>query len=115
MTGQPDSTGSSGFARTPVLVTVVALAISLAVDLVVGYSPYPGYGASLGLGGCVGIIVISKWIGRTFLDRPEDYYPDETPPDVQPDVLPADHPDALRADHPDTLLDPTSGTGPIRG
>ena len=104
--------------RIAVLITAGALVLSLVVDLVVGYSPYPGYGASLGLGGCIGIIVISKWIGTTFLDRPEDYYADEAPPDVQPDVLPPDHPDATRPPSdaaPAGRLDPTSGTGDVRG
>lgn len=104
--------------RLRVMVTGAALVVSVAVDLLVGYSPFPGYGASLGLGGCIGIIVISKWIGKTFLERPEDYYVDDAPPDLQPDVLPPDHPEAARiptdAD-PAGRLDPTSGTGGARG
>jgi hypothetical protein len=108
----------NGRMRLRAMVTGAALVLSIAVDLVVGYSPYPGYGASLGLGGCIGIIVISKWIGKTFLDRPEDYYVDDAPPDVQPDVLPPDHPDAIRTPtdaDPAHRLDPTGGTGHVRG
>jgi hypothetical protein len=81
--------------RRALAVTAVLFALGVGVDAIVGYSPFPGYGAAIGLVGCVVIIVVSKWIGATFLERPEDYYPDDIPPDVQPDQLgDPDHPDA---------------------
>jgi hypothetical protein len=108
----------SGLPPRALFVTGVAIIVSLAVDVAVGYSSFPGYGASLGLGGCIAIIVISKWIGKTFLDRPEDYYPDDAPPDLQPDVLPPEHPEADRAPvdaDPAGRLDPTSGSDGVHG
>jgi prepilin signal peptidase PulO-like enzyme (type II secretory pathway) len=70
----------------PLRVTLVALVLGLLVDLVSGYSPFPGYGALLGLGGCAVIIVGSKWLGDRFLQRGEDYYPGEAPTDEQEDL-----------------------------
>ncbi|HEB51142.1 MAG TPA: hypothetical protein ENI89_11090 [Desulfobulbus sp.] len=34
----------------------------------------PGFWALFGLLACVLIIVVSKWLGRVWLFRPEDYY-----------------------------------------
>lgn len=84
--------------RRALTVIVGLFLVNVAIDLVAGYSYFPGYSASIGLFGCVVIIIVSKWIGATFLNRGEDYYPGERPPDLQPDLLPADHPDATRAD-----------------
>lgn len=72
--------------RRPLVVTAVALVIGLLVDLATGYSPFPGYAATLGLGGCTLIIIGSKWLGKRFLQRPESYYPGEGPADVQEDL-----------------------------
>lgn len=72
--------------RLAALVTAVALAAGVVLDAIVGYSPFPGYGAAIGLGGCVAIILISKWIGTNFLERPEDYYPEDATPEVQEDL-----------------------------
>jgi hypothetical protein len=71
---------------TALRVTAVALVVGVFVDLLIGYSPFPGYGALLGLGGCVAIVLVSKWLGTALLQRPEDYYPDDVAPDVQEDV-----------------------------
>ena len=81
--------------RRALTVIAVLFTLNLGVDLVAGYSYFPGYSASLGLVGCVVIIRVSKWLGAVLLNQPEDYYPGERPPDLQPDVLPADHPDAV--------------------
>lgn len=97
--------------RRAVLAVAGAFVVSMLIDLVVGYSPFPGYGASLGLFGCIAIVVVSKWIGKVLLDRPEDYYPEDVPPDVHPDLLAAS--DATRS--PAARLDPTSGTGGVDG
>ena len=72
--------------RLAVRVTAIALVAGLVLDLLVGYSPFVGYPALIGLGGCVAIILISKWVGTTFLERPEDYYPQDTTPEVQEDL-----------------------------
>ena len=34
----------------------------------------PAWGAVYGLFSCVAIIVVSKWIGKLWLMKPEDYY-----------------------------------------
>lgn len=70
----------------PVRVTLIALVVGLVVDVLTGYSPFPGYGALLGLGSCTLIIVGSKWLGDRFLQRGEDYYPGEAPADEQEDL-----------------------------
>jgi hypothetical protein len=31
----------------------------------------PGYSAIIGLGGCIIVVLLSKWLGRTFLQRPQ--------------------------------------------
>lgn len=73
--------------RRPVVATVLAFALSMLADVVAGEtSPFPGYPAAVGLVGCIGIIVISKWLGRVFLQRPEHYYPDDAPADLQEDL-----------------------------
>jgi hypothetical protein len=70
----------------PVPVIVVALVLGLILDLITGYSPFPGYGAALGLLGCSAIIYLSKWLGTAFLQRPEDYYAEDVPADLQEDL-----------------------------
>lgn len=69
----------------PLVVTAAALAVSLLVDLVVGGSAFPGYGALLGLGGSVAIIALASWL-KTLLGRPEDVYPLDIPADVEEDL-----------------------------
>jgi len=71
----------------------VLLVLGTIADVLIGYSPFPGYGAAIGLLGCATIVIVSKWLGTVLLERPEDYYPEETPPDLQPDLLPAEHPE----------------------
>jgi hypothetical protein len=70
----------------PVPVIAVALVVGLAIDLITGYSPFPGYGAALGLLGCSVIIYVSKWLGTVFIQRSEDYYPEDVPADLQEDL-----------------------------
>jgi peptidoglycan/LPS O-acetylase OafA/YrhL len=69
----------------PLVVTLIAFAVAVVVDVVVGYSPFPGYGALIGFLGCVVIVVVSRWLGR-WLSRPEDYYADDVPIDLQEDL-----------------------------
>lgn len=59
---------------------VAALALSVALDFVVpkeGGGPvwwHRGFFAWFGFAGCVLIIVGSKFLGKRWLDRPEDYW-----------------------------------------
>jgi hypothetical protein len=70
-----------------VAVTVTAFAIGVLVDLVVGEIHYfPGYAATIGLAGCVVIVLVSKWLGKALIQRPEGYYPDDVPADEQEDL-----------------------------
>jgi ABC-type branched-subunit amino acid transport system permease subunit len=74
------------FELTVLMLIVIFALLAMSLDLLIGYSPFPGYGALLGLGGCVAIVLVSKWLGTALLQRPEDYYPDDVAPDVQEDV-----------------------------
>lgn len=53
-------------------IAAVALLVGVGIDLLVDLPT--GRAVLLGLGGCVGIIVVSKWLGKVWLQRPEDYY-----------------------------------------
>lgn len=73
--------------RRAMAATVVAFALSVFADVAAGETdPFPGYPAVIGLFGCIGIIVISKWLGKTFLQRSERYYPHDVPADEQEDL-----------------------------
>ncbi len=69
-------------------ITVVAFAVGVGIDLFIDYSPVPGYGASIGLFGCLGLILFAKSVLAPLVDRPETHDPEETPPDVQAHVRP---------------------------
>jgi len=71
--------------RAALLVTAVLLAASIATDAATSAKYFPGFAASIGLFGCIVIVVVSKWFG-TVLSRPEDLYPDDVPSDVQEDL-----------------------------
>jgi len=71
--------------RTAVVVTAGLFALGVALDVVTGAKNFPGYAASIGLLGCITIVVVSKWLGGA-LSRPEDLYPDDRPADVQEDL-----------------------------
>lgn len=74
--------------KNPRLLVVVGVLVALGViaDVIIGYSPFPGYGALIGLGGCIALVFASKWLGKVLLERGEDYYPDDIPDEVQEDV-----------------------------
>ena len=77
----------------PLTITLVAFVVlGVLVDvLIVATSPFPGYAAALGLVGCILIIVVSKWLGKAFIQAPEDHYPEDEPADLVPDLYgPAD-------------------------
>ncbi len=71
-------------------ITGGAFAASIAVDAAWGSSTFPGYGATIGLFGCVAIIVISKWLGSHLLSRPESWLGEDAPKDTHPDLHQAD-------------------------
>lgn len=71
--------------RRALAVTVTLLAVSIAVDAVTGVKYFPGFAASIGLFGCIAIVIVSKWFGRV-LSRAEDLYPSDVPADVQEDL-----------------------------
>ena len=71
-----------------------ALLVGVLIDIPLHSTRFPGYAALIGLFGCIALIVVAKQLLSPLVDRPEDYYGDEVPPDVQHDVW------AVRADDP---------------
>jgi hypothetical protein len=71
--------------RRLIVLTLALFVIGAGIDLATGAKYFPGFAASIGLFGCIVIVVVSKWFGRA-LSRPEDLYPDDVPPDVQEDL-----------------------------
>jgi hypothetical protein len=63
----------------------VAFAVGVLLDVLVGYAPFPGYGASIGVVGTLVIAVVSSALTR-LAARPEDHYPAEIPRDVEEDL-----------------------------
>ena len=68
------------------LIAVAALEIVL--PLVFGgghhhfaFEGFPAFGSLYGLVSCIAIIVVSKWIGKLMLMRPEDHYGEESDAD----------------------------------
>jgi hypothetical protein len=45
------------------------------------FTPIPGYFVLYGFVGCVAIIMFAKALGRSLVNRPEDYYRDHGDPD----------------------------------
>jgi hypothetical protein len=70
----------------PLPVIGVSLVVGVLLDLWHGYSPFPGYGAALGIVGTTVLVFGSKWLGQYLLQRPEDYYPEDLPPELQEDL-----------------------------
>jgi hypothetical protein len=71
--------------RRPLVLVAAAFAAGVVIDLVVGYSPFPGYGAVIGIAGTLLIAVASSGLTR-LAGRPEDHYPAETPREVEEDL-----------------------------
>jgi len=71
--------------RLALTVTAGLFALGIVLDVVTGAKNFPGYAASIGLFGCIVIVVVSKWLGGA-LSRPEDLYPDDISADVQEDL-----------------------------
>jgi hypothetical protein len=90
--------------RRPLLLVAAAFAAGVAIDLVVRYSPFPGYGAMIGIAGTLLIAVASSGLTR-LAGRPEDHYPAETPREVEEDLRSSSPPHAAgpaSADRPST-------------
>lgn len=65
----------------------VAVAVSVVIDLVLGYSPVPGYAAALGLLGGGALTVAGKVLLPRVVSRSPAHYPLDETPVVQGDVL----------------------------
>ncbi len=63
------------FIATVVILLVLEIA-SVGIAGIGGFAGIhvPGFFALLGFLGCVAIILVSKWLGRYWLQRREDYY-----------------------------------------
>lgn len=70
----------------PVVITAVLVVVGFGVDLVTGYSLFPGYPAALGLVGGTALVLGAKALGNAVVSQREDYYADEAPADVQEDL-----------------------------
>jgi len=62
---------------TWVMAAVLVVLVALEATVVPHYSPkfpwhyVPGYAASIGLGACLLVVILSKALGKAFLQRPE--------------------------------------------
>ena len=67
-----------------VIVTAALFVVGIVIDVVTSAPGYfPGYAAAIGLGGTIVLGVGSKWLAGLFIQAPEDYYPLDTPGDVE--------------------------------
>ena len=71
--------------RRALTVTAVLFALGIGADVVTDAKYFPGFAASIGLFGCIVLVVVSKWFGNA-LSRPEDLYPADVPADEQEDL-----------------------------
>ena len=72
--------------RRLVPVTIAGLVLAVVVDLVWVSAPFPGYAATIGLVGTIGLTVVAKWILSPLVDRPASFDGEDAAPDVQLDV-----------------------------
>jgi len=72
--------------RLPIAITIVAFIGAVYLDTVIETGHLPGYSAALGFVGCVVVILVSKWLGKRFIQRPEDHWPRDVPADEQEDL-----------------------------
>jgi hypothetical protein len=72
--------------RRALPIVVGAFVVGVLIDLPFDHPRFPGYGAAIGLFGTILLIVVAKKLLSPLVDRPEDHYPEDTVPDVQPDV-----------------------------
>jgi len=76
--------------RRAVWIGAVGGAVVLALPLVVhvehhfAWDAVPGFYAIYGGLGCAAIVVVSKWLGKALLQRPEDWYgPEDAPGELE--------------------------------
>lgn len=72
------------------LIVATALIVSVGVDVAWGKSIFPGYGATVGLLGSFALVVVTNWLGKTVLDRPEEALGIDAPLDEHADLHQAD-------------------------
>lgn len=72
--------------RTAWIVSIVAFAGAVGVDLAIDTSYPPGYSAMIGFAGCAAIVIVSKWLGKRFIQRDEDHWPNDIPADIEEDL-----------------------------
>lgn len=72
--------------RTALIVTAAAFALGIVADVLTDAPYVPGYSATIGLAGCMVLIVATKWLGAVLIKRDEDFYPEDTPADSQEDL-----------------------------
>jgi hypothetical protein len=70
--------------RTPLLVSLAAVAVMVVVDLVMG-RPIPGFWALFGFVSCTILILATKVVGKRFLLRDPGYYEPSGPGRVPPE------------------------------
>lgn len=80
-----------------VVLLLLTVVVGVLIDVVVAYSAFPGYGAAIGVGGTLLILVAATALKRS-LARPESYYPGDGFPDVQEDQWAAPRGAASRPD-----------------
>jgi len=68
----------------PVIAVVAVVGVGL--DVLIRYSPVVGYGAGIGLFGTIALTLVAKQVMAPALQRSEDYYPEDTSPEVEYDV-----------------------------
>ncbi|MCC5950353.1 MAG: hypothetical protein JJT89_18015 [Nitriliruptoraceae bacterium] len=71
-----------------VALTAGLFAVGVVIDLIIDYSPVPGYGAGIGLIGTFVLVYGAKAVIGPVVTRPEDRYPDDVPADVHEDLPP---------------------------
>jgi hypothetical protein len=59
--------------KAPVIVTLAALALMVALDALLGRA-IPGLWSLFGLASCAVLVVVVKWLGKRTVLRPEGYY-----------------------------------------
>ena len=67
-------------------VSLLLLLLGAGVDLLTGAGRFPGFYALLGFGSTVLLIVVAKILMSRLVQRPEDHYPLDVPPDRVEDL-----------------------------
>ena len=63
------------------LVTLASLGLELTLQgtkhPIYWWHHFPGFDFAYGLAGCITIVLLSKWLGTFFIQRPDSYYGDD--------------------------------------